>query len=131
KMDVLMRVTPGIKSKTHHYIMTGSEDSKFGFNIDNGQAEKAFKKLQKIKSINFKGLHCHIGSQIFETEQFVAATTLLFQEIKKWQSKYNFEPEVLNLGGGFGIRYTKDDKSLPLDEYVVELVKTVRSHVAE
>src|SRR5699024_681734 len=66
KMDVLIRVTPGIKSNTHHYIMTGHEDSKFGFSLSNGQADQAFQKLNNHEYINFKGLHCHIGSQIFE-----------------------------------------------------------------
>jgi len=131
KMKVLIRITPGIKSKTHDYIMTGSEDSKFGFNLDNGQAEKAFKKIQEIDYIDFKGLHCHIGSQIFETDAFVAATDLLFKEIKKWHSLYGFVPEVLNLGGGFGIRYTEGDSPAPLEKYVDQLSKAVKEHVSE
>src|SRR5690625_2546066 len=61
QIDVLMRVTPGITSKTHSYIMTGNEDSKFGFNLSNGQAEQAFKRLHNHTYMRFKGLHCHIG----------------------------------------------------------------------
>ncbi|HLR80025.1 MAG TPA: diaminopimelate decarboxylase [Bacillota bacterium] len=128
-MDVLIRVTPGISSKTHEYIMTGNEDSKFGFNIHNGQAERAFQLLQKSQSIHFKGLHIHIGSQIFETDNFIKATDRLFQEISRWYSTYGYTPEVLNLGGGFPIRYTKDDHPLPLGRYVEELVRTVKRNV--
>lgn len=126
KMDVLIRVTPGVESKTHQYIMTGNEDSKFGFNIHSGQAEEAFQLLHNHKSIRFKGLHCHIGSQIFEADSFLAATDLLFKEIANWQTLYGYTPEVLNLGGGFGIRYTKDDMPLAYNIYVEELVKTVK-----
>lgn len=125
-MDVLIRVTPGIESNTHQYIMTGNEDSKFGFNLQNGQAEKAFQLLHNHSHIRFKGLHCHIGSQIFETDRFLAATDVLFNEISKWKTVYGYIPEVLNLGGGFGIRYTEDDDPLPYHTYVEELVRQVR-----
>ncbi|MEN2766132.1 diaminopimelate decarboxylase [Ornithinibacillus xuwenensis] len=126
--DVIIRVTPGIKSETHQYIMTGNEDSKFGFDLHNGQAEEAFLLLHEHEAINFKGLHCHIGSQIFDTERFVLATNILFDAISKWNTKYGYSPEVLNLGGGFGIRYTKDDQPLPLHKYVERLVETVQEH---
>lgn len=129
KIDVLMRVTPGIKSDTHKYIMTGNDDSKFGFNIENRQAEKAFKLLSSSKYINFKGIHCHIGSQIFETKTFVEAVNILFKEIKKWHEKYGYEPKVLNLGGGFGISYTENDEPIPLNEYVNSLTTIVKKHV--
>ena len=128
QMNVLMRITPGIKSKTHQYIMTGNEDSKFGFNLQNGQAESAFQQLYKDEYIRFKGLHCHIGSQIFETDRFLAATDVLFNELRKWKEKYDFVPEVLNLGGGYGIRYTKADSPISYGAFVEELVKEVKTH---
>ncbi|WP_087971581.1 diaminopimelate decarboxylase [Oceanobacillus rekensis] len=131
KIDVLLRVTPGIELKTHQYIMTGNEDSKFGFNLQNGQAKEAFKLLNQHPSINLKGLHCHIGSQIFETEGFRVAVDILFNELASWYSEYNFAPEVLNLGGGFGIRYTKDDEPLPHSEYVKVSVEAVKKHAEE
>ena len=130
KMDVLMRVTPGVESHTHDYIMTGNEDSKFGFNLKNGQAEAAFKQLYRHESIHLKGLHCHIGSQIFETEGFVLATDVLFQSLASWKELYDYTPDVLNLGGGFGIRYTAEDKPLPYNIYVEDLVRAVKQHVS-
>ncbi|WP_047980000.1 diaminopimelate decarboxylase [Ornithinibacillus contaminans] len=128
KMDVIIRVTPGIKSDTHHYIMTGNEDSKFGFDLHNGQAEEAFAQLMNNEWIRFKGFHCHIGSQIFDTDRFVLATNILFEKISDWKTTYNYIPEVLNLGGGFGIRYTDSDRPIPLQDYVVRLVETVSEH---
>ncbi|MFD2630738.1 diaminopimelate decarboxylase [Oceanobacillus kapialis] len=130
KIDVLMRVTPGIESKTHQYIITGHEDSKFGFNLKNGQAEEAFQFIQNYPAITFKGLHCHIGSQIFEPDRFLNAAEVLFEELANWKKTYNYIPEVLNLGGGFGIRYTADDVPMPYEEYVYALVEQVKEHAA-
>jgi len=129
EIDVLMRVTPGIESKTHHYIMTGNEDSKFGFSLNNGQANEAFQLLYKHDFMRFKGLHCHLGSQLFETEQFLLANEVLFSKLSIWQAEYGYIPEVLNLGGGFGIRYTGDDHPLPHREYVEKIVESVKKHV--
>lgn len=126
QMDVLIRVTPGIQTKTHHYIMTGNEDSKFGFSLSNGQADKAFSLVRDHEFIRFKGLHCHIGSQIFETDQFLMANDILFEKISKWFTSYGYIPEVLNLGGGFGIRYTAEDNPLPYHTYVENIVDAVK-----
>lgn len=126
QVDVIMRVTPGIKSKTHQYIMTGNVDSKFGFDIRNGQADKAFRILHEHKLIRFRGLHCHIGSQIFNTDRFVTAADKLFQKLAEWNKTYGYVPEVLNLGGGFGIRYTEEDTPIPLSDYVDALINEVR-----
>ncbi|WP_067836668.1 diaminopimelate decarboxylase [Amphibacillus sediminis] len=125
EMDVLIRVTPGIEAHTHDYIMTGHEDSKFGFDLANGQAEKAFQLLQDKKQFRVKGLHCHIGSQIFETEGFLMAIRRLFETLAAWKDRYGYAPEVLNLGGGFGIRYTEEDQPLALEHYVEEIVKEI------
>lgn len=127
KVDVLIRVTPGIEAHTHDYILTGNEDSKFGFDLSNGQAEEAFRLLNKSDSISIVGLHCHIGSQIFETEGFVMAVKRLYNVLGNWKEAYGFEPEILNLGGGFGIRYTAEDEPLPLSEYVKALVSEVKT----
>ncbi|WP_058307532.1 diaminopimelate decarboxylase [Gracilibacillus massiliensis] len=129
EMNVLIRVTPGIEAHTHDYILTGNEDSKFGFDLSNGQAEEAIQKLMSIDSIHVLGLHCHIGSQIFETDGFTMAVERLFQTLSEWKSSFQFESEVLNLGGGFGIRYTKDDDPLPLSMYVQSLIDTVKKQV--
>ncbi len=102
-IDVLLRVTPGIEAHTHDYILTGQEDSKFGFDLTSGQAEDAFMKVHDDNNIRMAGLHCHIGSQIFETSGFEMATRKLFTTLKEWRNRYGYEATVLNLGGGFGI----------------------------
>ena len=72
-MDVLIRVTPGVEAHTHDYITTGQEDSKFGFDLKNGQADEAFQQLRNHSFITVLGMHCHIGSQIFETSLWCQA----------------------------------------------------------
>lgn len=131
RVDVLIRLTPGIESETHRYIMTGNEDSKFGFNVQNGQADEAFRRLYNHSHLNFRGIHNHIGSQIFNTESFTLATNILFDVIKKWYEMERYVPEVINLGGGFGIRYTKDDEPLPNEEYVEAIINKVKEEANE
>ncbi|MGP4041388.1 diaminopimelate decarboxylase [Gracilibacillus sp. D59] len=131
EMNVLIRVTPGIEAHTHDYILTGNEDSKFGFDLTNGQAEEALQKLKNVDKIHVKGLHCHIGSQIFETDGFTMAIERLFQTLKDWADRYNFESEVLNVGGGFGIRYTDNDEPLPLSTYVKATIDKISEQVKE
>ncbi|WP_102335831.1 diaminopimelate decarboxylase [Salimicrobium jeotgali] len=125
-MDVLLRVTPGIEAHTHDYILTGQEDSKFGFDLTSGQADRAFTSLLESTGMNVIGLHCHIGSQIFETSGFLMATRKLFDIMKKWKEEHGYEAKVLNLGGGFGIRYTEDDDPLSLNEYARALMSEVK-----
>lgn len=125
-VDVLMRVTPGIEPNTHQYIVTGNEDSKFGFSLENGQADRAFLQLHEHEKIHFKGLHSHIGSQLFETEVFRMTAEILFQKLADWHADYNFIPKVLNLGGGFGIRYTKEDQPLSYAEHVKKIAAAVQ-----
>ena len=123
-MDVLIRVTPGIEAHTHDYILTGNEDSKFGFDLKN-QAKQAYEQIKEIDQLHLKGLHCHIGSQIFETDGFIMAIKRLYEVLADWHKQDGFEATVLNLGGGFGIRYTDEDEPLPLDDYVLALVEEV------
>ncbi|MGP4076961.1 diaminopimelate decarboxylase [Halobacillus sp. K22] len=125
EMDVLLRVTPGIEAHTHDYILTGQEDSKFGFDLSSGQAEEAFQKVTEASQIHMKGLHCHIGSQIFETSGFEMAARKLFSALNEWFEKYDYQASVLNLGGGFGIQYTEEDQPLALDQYAHSLIKEV------
>ncbi|MBD3109720.1 diaminopimelate decarboxylase [Bacillus sp. AGMB 02131] len=125
-MPILLRVTPGVEAHTHDYIVTGQEDSKFGFHLENGQAEKAMLFAGKSDGINLLGLHCHIGSQIFETTGFLLAAEKLMNKLKEWNDQFSFQAKVLNLGGGFGIRYTAEDTPLPASNYVEEIVVTVK-----
>jgi len=126
KADILLRVTPGIEAHTHDYISTGQEDSKFGFDLQNGQAETALAIALESEHLHVLGFHCHIGSQIFETEGFVMAARKILGKVGEWREEYQFTPKVLNLGGGFGIRYTEEDKPLPPERYVEEMILDVK-----
>ncbi|MFC4324108.1 diaminopimelate decarboxylase [Litchfieldia salsa] len=128
---ILLRVTPGIEAHTHDYILTGQEDSKFGFGLENGQADTAVETVLSLSGVSLLGIHCHIGSQIFETTGFVLAAKKMFGKLKDWKQAHNYIPEVLNLGGGFGIRYTKEDDPIPVAQYVEEIIREVKIHAAE
>lgn len=131
KMDILLRVTPGIEAHTHDYILTGQEDSKFGFDLQNGQAEDAVQKALQSQALNLLGLHCHIGSQIFDTTGFVLTASKLLKKVKEFNVGYDFVPKVINLGGGFGIRYTSEDAPLPVSKYIEEIIAEVKKQVSE
>lgn len=126
-MNVLIRVTPGVEAHTHDFITTGQADSKFGFDLNNGQADHAFAALVNDSHLALLGMHCHIGSQIFETDGFSMAAEKLLNKMVEWKEIHNFECAVLNLGGGFGIRYTEEDKPLEPHVYVAETIKTVKA----
>lgn len=130
-MNVLIRVTPGIEAHTHDYITTGQEDSKFGFDLKNGQTNQAFLALHDHEYINFLGMHCHIGSQIFETDAFKFAAEVLMERMVEWRKNYQFICPVLNLGGGFGIRYTEEDTPLEPAVYVEEMADVVKEMAEE
>jgi diaminopimelate decarboxylase len=130
QINILLRVTPGIEAHTHDYILTGQEDSKFGFDLQNGQAEEAMKNSLKSEYIELLGLHCHIGSQIFETTGFILAAKKIIETIADWKTAYGFIPRVINLGGGFGIRYTQEDDPIPPSQYVKEMINAVKLEAA-
>lgn len=126
QVNILLRVTPGIEAHTHDYILTGQEDSKFGFDLQNGQAEQALKQALQNENFEVLGLHCHIGSQIFETTGFLLAAKKIVEKMEAWKKELSFEAKVLNLGGGFGIRYTKEDEPIPPSQYVSEIIREVK-----
>jgi diaminopimelate decarboxylase len=127
KMNILLRVTPGIEAHTHDYITTGQEDSKFGFDLGNGQADAAFKETFEHGYLNLIGLHCHIGSQIFDTAAFQMASEKLLLKMAAWRNDFAYTCTVLNLGGGFGIRYTEEDVPLEPAVYVQDMIRTVKA----
>ncbi|MDU7337216.1 MAG: diaminopimelate decarboxylase [Clostridium sp.] len=120
---VSLRIKPGIDAHTHSFIQTGQIDSKFGFALETGEAMEAVKFAQKYKNIDLKGVHCHIGSQIFESSPFVLAAEVMLQFIADIKKETGIEIEELNLGGGFGIHYSEEDAPLPYDQYM-ELVSS-------
>src|SRR5699024_3763675 len=121
KQDVLLRITPGVEAHTHDYISTGQTDSKFGFDVASGQAYTALQKAIADPYLNVLGVSAHIGSQIFDVTGFQMAAAKLVDLVHEW----GFDPQVINTGGGFGIRYTEDDKPLPATEFVEAIIDTI------
>lgn len=112
KQKILIRLSPGITGQTHQYIQTGQLDSKFGFPLYKDIAFKTIKNALSCKNLIFEGLHCHIGSQIFDIKSFVSAAQVMLEFAAKLKKELMLEISVLNLGGGFGIYYTKKDGEL-------------------
>ena len=113
---VLVRVNPGVEAHTHSYIQTAKVDSKFGFAIKSGAAEAAVRQAAGMSNLKFAGVHCHIGSQIFDRSAFALAVDVMTDFIKKLQED-GISVDVLNLGGGFGVHYTEEDPKYNVREY--------------
>ena len=124
KQKVLIRINPGVEAHTHHFIQTAKIDSKFGFSISTGEATEIIKHVKAKKFLNLCGLHCHIGSQIFEKKSFALAVEKMTDFYKQLKDELSIEFDVLNLGGGFGIYYSGDDPKLTYDDYA-EYLKTI------
>lgn len=130
-VSVLLRITPGVEAHTHEYISTGQQDSKFGFDVMSGQALEAIQFCLESKFINLLGVHSHIGSQIFETDGFIIAIERITELLAKAKEQYQFVSTVLNVGGGFGIRYVEGDTPLEPKDYVLAITSTVRKSFDE
>ena len=107
KADILLRIKPGIDAHTHDFIRTGQIDSKFGFALETGEAMQAVKEAVSLPGINLVGLHCHIGSQIFELSPFELAAEVMIKFYAEIKKETGLELDELDLGGGFGIKYLK------------------------
>ena len=121
EQNVLIRINPGVEAHTHAFVQTARTDSKFGFSISDGTAEKMSAYILKKKYLNLKGYHCHIGSQIFEKQSFVLAAQKAMDFMAMIKSDLGFEADTLNIGGGFGIWYTDDDAKISVDGYAAYL----------
>lgn len=116
--NISLRVKPGIDAHTHQFIMTGQIDSKFGFALETGEALEAVKAAATYENIKLRGLHNHIGSQIFDVKPFVAAAEVMLDFIAQIKAETGIEIEDLNLGGGFGIKYLESDQPVPYGDYM-------------
>ncbi|WP_125764728.1 diaminopimelate decarboxylase [Companilactobacillus hulinensis] len=126
-INVMLRLTPGISAHTHKYDQTGQVDSKFGFDVESGQAEKALQLVMKNENMNLIGIHAHIGSQIFGIEGFTLLAHKMVEIVADWHKKYNFTARVINLGGGFGISYTADDEPIAPSVFIKQITDTIKA----
>lgn len=123
---ILFRIKPGIDAHTHDFVKTGQIDSKFGVALENGEAFEIHKYAITLSNIQVDGVHCHIGSQIFEDEPFCEAAKVMMNFIGALQDKLSLRVKILNLGGGFGIKYASDDDPLTPAEYIRKTAETVK-----
>ena len=126
-VKVLFRIKPGIDAHTHSFVQTGQIDSKFGVALETGEAEQIVKYASELKNVTPVGVHCHIGSQIFELAPFTLAAEKMMNFIGDLKDKYQIEISELNLGGGYGIKYTDEDDPIAYDKYIEAVSKVVRS----
>jgi len=117
KVPVIIRVTPGIEAHTHEYIKTGQIDSKFGLVIENGQAMAGVKRALELDNIDFKGLHCHIGSQIFELDSYCHAAAVMLSFVRMVYEETGCTIGELDLGGGLGVYYVEGDRPPLIRDY--------------
>lgn len=125
-VNVMLRVSPGIDPHTHKAVVTGSVDSKFGIAIETGQALDAVKVLFGCKNLVFEGLHCHIGSQIFEYRPFADAAATLIAFAAQIKRETGVDTPALNLGGGFGVRYVEEDAEFDYEKVISGIAHSVR-----
>lgn len=126
RVKVYFRVKPGINAHTHEFVQTGQIDSKFGVAIENGEAFQIIARAAQMKNVEVVGLHCHIGSQIFDLKPFELAAEVLLNFIADIREKHGIHITELNLGGGYGIQYTNKDDPLEYDQYVESVSEVVK-----
>lgn len=128
--DILIRVNPGVEAHTHHFIQTAKTDSKFGFSISDDTAEKITAYALQKKNLRLTGYHCHIGSQIFEKQSFTLAVDKMTDFMVRIRKDLNFTAKTLNLGGGYGVWYTDEDKKITPAGYA-EYLKAIVAELKE
>ncbi|MBR2282863.1 MAG: diaminopimelate decarboxylase [Ruminococcus sp.] len=128
---IMLRIKPGIDAHTHQFIMTGQIDSKFGFALETGEAFEAVKESISCENVKLVGVHCHIGSQIFDISPFEAAAGVMLDFIAKVRDELGYEIPGLNLGGGFGIKYLSTDDPKPLEAYMERVSAVVKEKCSE
>ncbi len=126
KQRVLLRIKPGIDAHTHSFIKTGQIDSKFGFALETGEAMDAVKECLSFECLELCGLHCHIGSQIFEFNPFKLAAKVMLKFMAEIRDALGVVLNELNLGGGFGIMYSESDSPEEFSEYMRAVAETLK-----
>ena len=133
RQKVLLRLTPGIDPHTYEAVATGKVDSKFGVAIETGQAEHFVQHALSLPNLRLMGYHCHVGSQVFDEDGSVYhnAAKIMMTFAAEMKKKYGAELQMLDLGGGYGVRYTDADPQVNIPENIEQLAGTIKSLCAE
>ena len=127
RQKILLRLTPGIDPHTHRKISTGGVDSKFGSAIETGLAKRMTKAALSKMNVELCGFHCHIGSQIFDIEPYITAADIMLGFVADMKETFGFEAKILNLGGGFGVRYIESDPEISITANIDAIGAHVRA----
>ena len=125
--NILFRIKPGIDAHTHDFVRTGQIDSKFGLALETGEAMQAVRAAVSMQGVRLRGVHCHIGSQIFDIEPFEHAAEVMLGFIADVRDQTGCELEILDLGGGFGIKYLPEHDPVEYDRYMPRACDTRRT----
>ncbi len=131
RVNALLRVNPGVEAHTHEYIQTTNNDSKFGESIFDEKIFGFISRLSESDYIDFKGFHCHIGSQIHEEESFYLGADIMLEFLQTVKEKCSFITTELNLGGGFGVYYNKEDEPMDISSFLKELLVKIKAKCKE
>ncbi len=131
QIGVMVRATPGVDPKTHRLIRTGQADTKFGFNIKDGSAVQAIKLVQRCPHMVFKGVHCHVGSQLLETETHEQAVQVMVNLLQSVHQETGVVPDALNIGGGLGVRYLASHQPPSYDAFAEAVTAPLKAMLDE
>lgn len=127
RQDILLRITPGIDPHTFDAVATGKVDSKFGFGIETGAAEAVTARALELPHVRLVGFHCHVGSQVFDSDVFLRSADILFSYMDRIRAVYGYVADRLDLGGGYGVRYVVSDPALDLAANIAEVGARVKA----
>lgn len=128
---ILLRITPGVDPHTYAAVATGKVDSKFGFAIKTGAANEAVEVALSKKNIDFCGIHCHVGSQVFDSEVYFKTSNIMLDFAWEIKNKFGCEIKILNLGGGYGVRYVEADPEIDIAANIAQVADKIKAKCSE
>lgn len=131
RQKIILRITPGIDPHTFEAVATGKVDSKFGSAIETGQAEEIIALALGMKNLILEGFHCHVGSELFESDVFIDTAKIMLEFAADIQRKLGYAPDFLDLGGGFGVRYVSSQPTLDVKKTIGEIADFIQKYCAE
>ena len=131
KQKIIFRVTPGIDTHTYEAVNTGKVDSKFGFPVETGAAMEITKVALGMDNIDLAGFHCHVGSQLFDSDVFVRSAKIMLEFIAEVKAETGYEARELDLGGGYGVRYTENDPEIDIEDNIRQVAEYVKKLCAD
>ena len=131
KQKIMLRITPGIDPHTYAAVATGKVDSKFGSAIETGQAEAITSLALTFENIELVGFHCHVGSQIFDADVYLATSTVMLQFVADMERKLGFVCSDLDIGGGLGVRYVESQPVLDIKKTILTVAESMKNTAKE